>query len=697
MAIVPSSNGKVDAYAAGTTNLVLDLSSSFAPLATLAIETTSLPSGVQGVPYSATLGAIGGIPPYTWSIVSGSLPAGLTLDPATGNISGTPTGDADTYLFAVQVQDSQGTTSSVNLGLVIQSGQLTITTSLLPNGTVTIFYNAALQAAGGTQPYTWSIISGDLPPGLDLDVHSGVISGTPTTAGNYSFTIKVVDSLNNNAQKALQIVINPQTTNGALSGNYAFSFNGYNNGSACQALQPAPCLVTMAGSFIADGNGNLTSGVVDLNSNGVNHINLPLGAGSVYDVTANGLGTLTVVTSQGTFNFSVSVSSTGNGRLIQNNTDPNTRGSGVIYVQDPTSFKLPAQGGYAFGLSGADANGGRQASAGAFVLTSLGTINGGMRDSNDKGTVTSSQSFNGTFQSPSNTTGRGTFAVTAGGVTLNYAYYAVNISQFVVVGTDPLSANNPLALGTMLVETSTTFTNSSLKGVSAFQLNGVSSSAPKRDGSGGAAFAADTTVGVFNNPAGAGAGSFAGDENVGGAMSQPNYAVTYTVANNGRAVLSNFGTVGPVIYITSPNISQNGAGFYGFVLGTDAEVTVGLVQPQAVAPYPIVGIYLGGTVTPAISAVTDTVDYLTADQSGNMTITENSSGPGGTGSTQYTLTYTVDSIGRVVASDGSGQFSVGYVLSPKTFLLIPSGGNAHNPNAQTPAISIYAVGATGLY
>ena len=676
------------------------LPSSFAPLSTLAIQTTTLPSGVQGVPYSATLGATGGIPPYTWSITSGSLPAGLTLDPASGNISGTPTGDAGTYLFTVQVQDSQSTTKSANLSLIIQGGELTITTSLLPNGTVTIFYNAALQAAGGTPPYTWSVVNGDgqLPPGLALDTNSGIISGTPTTAGNYSFTVKVQDSLNNSAQKALQIIINPQTTNGALSGNYAFSFNGYNSGGTRQPGASTPSLVTMAGSFTADGNGNLTSGVVDLNSNGVNQINLPLETGSVYDVTANGLGTLTMVTSQGTFNFSVSISSTGNGRMIQNNTDPATRGSGVIYVQDPASFKLPAQGAYAFGLNGADSNGGRQASAGAFVLTNLGTINAGARDSNDNGTVTSSQSFSGTFQSPSNITGRGTFTLTAGGVTLTYAYYAVNTSQFVVIGIDPLSANNPLALGTLLVQTSTTFTNASLKGVSIFQLNGVNPNGGSRNSSNpsGASPLADTTVGVFNS-AGAGAGSFAGDENVGGAMSQPNYAVTYTVANNGRAALSNFGSVGPVIYITNPNITQNGAGFSGFVLGTDAEVTVGLVQPQAVPPYPIVGIYLGGTLTPVISGVTDTVDYLSADQSGNMTITENSSGPGGTGSTQYTLTYTVDSTGRVVVSDNNGQFSVGYVLSPKSFLLIPSGGNADNPNASTPAISSYAVGATGLY
>jgi hypothetical protein len=71
----------------------------------LVIVTTSLPAGAAGTAYSATLKASGGAPPYTWAITGGALPAGLTLTPATGVISGTPNA-AGTYSFTVGVKDS---------------------------------------------------------------------------------------------------------------------------------------------------------------------------------------------------------------------------------------------------------------------------------------------------------------------------------------------------------------------------------------------------------------------------------------------------------------------------------------------------------------------------------------------------------------------------------------------------------------
>lgn len=69
------------------------------------IETASLPDGVVGVPYAATLTAGGGAPPYKWSMTQGTLPAGLTLDPATGQITGTPT-EQGTFQITVKVEDS---------------------------------------------------------------------------------------------------------------------------------------------------------------------------------------------------------------------------------------------------------------------------------------------------------------------------------------------------------------------------------------------------------------------------------------------------------------------------------------------------------------------------------------------------------------------------------------------------------------
>ena len=160
----------------------------------LLITTTSLPAGAVNNPYNATLSVTGGVPPYTWSIMKGSLPAGLALDADSGVISGTPT-TAGTSSFTVQASDSESppATTTATFSITIQSSLL-ITTSSLPPGTVNTPYSATLTAAGGLPPYTWSVTSGSLPAGLSLDANSGVISGTPTTPGRSSFTVQVSDS-----------------------------------------------------------------------------------------------------------------------------------------------------------------------------------------------------------------------------------------------------------------------------------------------------------------------------------------------------------------------------------------------------------------------------------------------------------------------------------------------------------------------
>ncbi|MBM3132768.1 MAG: cadherin repeat domain-containing protein, partial [Chloroflexi bacterium] len=86
---------------------------------------------------------------------------------------------------------------------------LSITTASLPDGTVGAAYSQTLQASGGTTPYVWGISSGALPDGFTIDVSTGVISGTPTAEGTFSFTVEVKDSSNPklSASKSLSIVI----------------------------------------------------------------------------------------------------------------------------------------------------------------------------------------------------------------------------------------------------------------------------------------------------------------------------------------------------------------------------------------------------------------------------------------------------------------------------------------------------------
>jgi hypothetical protein len=157
---------------------------------TPSVATTSLSDGQVNAAYSQTLSASGGSGTYTWSMISGFLPDGLSLSSSTGAISGTPT-YADNYSITVLVIDSKGKSASKNLSITILAGPVSITTTSLPIGEVGAIYAAPpLVASGGDgASYTWSVSKGSLPDGLTLD-SSGSIGVLPNTAGTYSFTVQ---------------------------------------------------------------------------------------------------------------------------------------------------------------------------------------------------------------------------------------------------------------------------------------------------------------------------------------------------------------------------------------------------------------------------------------------------------------------------------------------------------------------------
>jgi len=112
------------------------------------ITTLALPGGVAGQPYSAALSAQGGMKRYAWSIVGGSLPPGLVMNPS-GTISGTPCGDAGTWWATFQVADPKHRTSQKSLAIFIGVNPLKIITRSLPNGYVGIAYLDQPMATGG--------------------------------------------------------------------------------------------------------------------------------------------------------------------------------------------------------------------------------------------------------------------------------------------------------------------------------------------------------------------------------------------------------------------------------------------------------------------------------------------------------------------------------------------------------------------
>jgi hypothetical protein len=148
-----------------------------------------LATGISGEPYADTLSAAGGDGTYVWRVRSGNLPIGLSLS-ASGVLSGTPT-LRSRELVTFEAASAGLVGSDVNYVIVIDRPQ--ITSSILPNGRVGFAYFQSLQMTGGDVSGLgdeWSLVSGDLPPGLALS-GQGSISGTPNQAGTWTFRVRL--------------------------------------------------------------------------------------------------------------------------------------------------------------------------------------------------------------------------------------------------------------------------------------------------------------------------------------------------------------------------------------------------------------------------------------------------------------------------------------------------------------------------
>ena len=215
--------------------------------------------------YNQTPVASGGTGPLTFALVAGALPAGLSLNPATGAISGTPT-KAGGVALTVQVQDTAGATADQTYTFTVNAAP-TITTTFLATGTVNhAGYNQTIGVSGGTGAFAFSISSGALPGGLGLNAATGAITGTPTAAGLFFFTVKATDATGAMVSQDLFILVGSDTTTTTLTTStstavvgQSVTFTAVVAGSGPAAGAPTGTITFKDGSTVL-GTGTLASG-----------------------------------------------------------------------------------------------------------------------------------------------------------------------------------------------------------------------------------------------------------------------------------------------------------------------------------------------------------------------------------------------------------------------------------------------------
>ena len=673
------------------TSLTQTLGLSITVNGALTITTTSpLSGGNVGTQYNATVNATGGLQPYAWSITGGSLPPGLALNSNGGNvnINGTPT-TTGTYNFTIQVIDNENPQVSVsqNLSIIIESAApLTIQTTTLPGASEGWAYNTSLQANGGVQPYSWSITSGTLPAGLSLISNSGnenitgtatTVTGTPTP----SFTITVTDSDNVSTSASVSIAVTNCPNNANFKGNYAMLLQGWSDSASGEVY------TGMAGSFVADGAGNITQGMEDFNdpSDGYSPGTF---TGNSYCVAPDNLGFMTIGSGSNSRTLAFSLQSGGNGNIIFYDASTGFQGSGVLLKQTTSAFSLAQiTGPYALELIGADMQGGRYGMGGVFTANGTANLTNGELDMNDSGLFNNGNGPSNPLSFSSNdltlaANGRGTVGLNVPGLgTLNFAFYVVNASQLLLVETDPIGTNNSLLTGQILQQIPTqggAFNNASLNGVSVIELQGMGGSP-------------EATAG-FVTTDGAGTFSINADQNQGGTMGTLCASGSYSVSSNGRMTLSSFtpcggggggGNNNPVFYVVAKNQT--------LVVGTDGSVTFGTMVPQTGSNFTFTsldGNYLGGTQQPVASNVKAQVIQIDADGAGNVTGIEDQtkncgSGCGGPESDTFAGTYTVSSNGKVTLNANGVVQAYIYIISGSQVSVLPvssSQNQSSNPD-----------------
>jgi hypothetical protein len=569
------------------------------------VTTTSLPNGSIGIAYCQQLAYSGGTGgTATWALASGSLPTGLTLSTTAGTICGTPT-VLGAYTFSITV--TVGTQTSVAQPFTVNIYSLYITSGTSATGEVNLPFSFQLTASGGTAPYTWSLANGSaaLPTGLSLNTTTGYITGTPTTAATTTgIIVQAKDSATApaTATQTMTFTINPartNTNNSELKGQYAFLLSGFDgNGYP----------LSSAGTFTADGNGNITTGIIDTNGTALTtaSTNVTLLA-SAFSVGPDNRGKLTFITSAGTRTYVLSLNTitsgiASGGYLTEfDSTGQSLTGS---FLLQTASASLT--GGYAFGLSGFAVNSTpashtHRAAAGEIQLNVIGGFTSAEYLTSAGLSTNPIVPTGGAVNVAAS--GRGTLSLTkpSSAGTLNFVIYVVSSSKFFLLSSDPASGTtgtNDLLAGSAQQQTiaNGNFALNSLNGISVVRSQGLDTST-----STGAHYT-EARLGLYTFN-GAGGVALSADDNAGGAASSLALSGSYTIASNGRVAATLSSGLGGCVDCVGSGTSY----FYltgsnqGYLMDFTGSAFTGSFEPQTatgITNASFSGAYAAGTFAP---------------------------------------------------------------------------------------------------
>jgi hypothetical protein len=453
-------------------------------------------------------------------------------------------------------------------------------------------------------------------------------------------------------------------SNTSLKGQYAFFMSGTNVSTGA--------FFARIGSFTADGNGNITTGIEDVDVTGPETIAL---SPSTYTIQADGRGVVNLVGS-GPLSFSVTLLSPTQGLIAE--TDLNATASGTFFLQNSSSFTTSGfSGNYVFDVSGLDFNGSTfgvpDSIVGQFVSNGNGGLTG-VLDENDNASPSGGQPFtSGSFQLDATngpTFGRGTMTFVANGVTYNYIYYVVNGSRICLI--EDSSASSVVTVGTATSQSSVPTSNATFNGNFAFLTSGSGTTGPI------------TRIGRFTANGSGGLTSVFADTNDNGgtaqvpkgSLSATTYAIDTSFTGSGRGTLtftdSQLGTYSFVFYLNSPSggVIQDVS-----INNNKGNVGDGFLQLQNGAPFSLAGLAgdygfnFAGVSSNNNTAVTAEEDYVghlkvsTAGAGGNVAgavdFSEFSSNQG------VFLNIVVSGNGLAVGGDGTTSTGTRNALSLK--------------------------------